>query len=84
MKFLLESEYQRVSTNIKGLNIKGSVQSDSLSWRYDLAELNPKCHINYSIIFTEISFFSETLSIMVVGLSFIGVFMASNDFLSDK
>ena len=24
--------------------IKGSVQCDFLSWRYDLAKLNPKCH----------------------------------------
>ena len=26
----------------------------------DLAKLNPKCHMNYSIIFTEISFYPET------------------------
>ena len=41
---------------------KGSVQHGILSCRYDLAELNPKCH-NYSIIFTEISFCSETPSL---------------------
>ena len=27
---------------------------------YHLAKLNPKCHMNYSIIFTEISFSPET------------------------
>ena len=26
----------------------------------DLAKLNPNCHMNYSIIFTEISFYPET------------------------
>ena len=30
-----------------------SLQRDVLSWRDDLAKLNPKCHINYSIIFTK-------------------------------
>ena len=33
--------------------VKGSVQSDSLSWRCDLTKVNPKFHMNYSIIFTE-------------------------------
>ena len=28
-------------------NSKGSVKRESLSWRYDLAKLNPKCHMNY-------------------------------------
>ena len=30
------------------------------SWLIHLAKLNPKCHMNYSIIFTEISFSPET------------------------
>ena len=34
---------------------KGSVQRDSLSWRYYLAKLNPTCHMSYTIIFTETS-----------------------------
>ena len=29
------------------LKIKGSAQHDSLSWRYNLAKLNLKCHMNY-------------------------------------
>ena len=29
--------------------IKGSVQHDDLSWRGDLAELNQKCHMNFSL-----------------------------------
>ena len=32
----------------------------SLSWSIDLAKLNPNCHMNDSIILTEISFFPET------------------------
>ena len=30
---------------------------DILSQSPDFAKLNPKCHMNYSIIFTEISFY---------------------------
>ena len=41
---------------------KESVKRDVLSWRCDLAKLNLKCHMNYSIIFTEICFSSETSS----------------------
>ena len=41
---------------------EGSAQYDVLYQRYDLFKLNPKCHMNYSIIFKEISFFSETSS----------------------
>ena len=36
--------------------IKGSVQCDGFSWRYDLEKQNLKCHLNYSNIFTELSF----------------------------
>ena len=38
----------------------GSVQRDSFSWRYDLAKLNLKCHMSYSIISTEITFYPES------------------------
>ena len=31
---------------------------------YHLAKLNPKCHMNYSIIFTEISFSPETSNLL--------------------
>ena len=31
---------------------------------YHLAKLNPKCYMNYSIIFTEISFSPETSTLM--------------------
>ena len=31
---------------------------------YHLAKLNPNCHMNYSIIFTEISFSPETSSLI--------------------
>ena len=34
--------------------MKGTDKHDVLSWRLDLAKLNPKCHLNYSIIFREI------------------------------
>ena len=30
------------------------------AWSPDLAKLNSKCHMNFSIIFTEISFYAET------------------------
>ena len=43
-----------------GLPNEMSVQHNVFSWRYDLGNLNPKYHKNYSIIFTEISFFPET------------------------
>ena len=33
------------------------------SWSPDSAKLNLKCHMNYSIIFTEISFYPETSSL---------------------
>ena len=39
---------------------KGAGKHDVLSWSANLAKLNPKCHMNYSIIFTEISFNPET------------------------
>ena len=35
------------------------------SWSSDLAKLNLKCHMNYSIIFTDISFYSETSSLFI-------------------
>ena len=41
-------------------NFKGAGKHDVLSRSPDLAKLKSKCHINYSIIFTEISFSSET------------------------
>ena len=31
---------------------------------YHLAKLNPNCHMNYSIIFTEITFSRETSNLM--------------------
>ena len=44
-------------------NFKGAGKHDVLSRSPDLAKLNPKCHMNYSIIFTEISFYPETSSL---------------------
>ena len=35
---------------------------NSLSRSIDFAKLNQNCHMNYSIIFTEISFYPETSS----------------------
>ena len=32
----------------------------------DLAKLNPKCYMNYSIIFTEMSFYPVTKGIKIV------------------
>ena len=37
---------------------------NSLSQSIDLAKLNPNCHMNYSIIFTEISFYPETSNLI--------------------
>ena len=37
---------------------------DSLSRGPDLAKLNPNFHLNYSIIFTEIRFYPETLRLL--------------------
>ena len=39
---------------------KGGDKHNSLSQRIDLTKLNPNRHMNYSIIFTEISFYTET------------------------
>ena len=41
---------------------KGVGKRGVLSQSPDLAKLNPKVHLNYSIIFTEISFYPETSS----------------------
>ena len=38
---------------------------------YHLAKLNPKCHMNYSIIFTEISFSPETSSLFDIQILFV-------------
>ena len=42
-------------------NFKGNGKHDVLSRSPDLAKLYPKYHMNYSIIFTEINFYLETL-----------------------
>ena len=48
---------------------KGEIQNETgpatiiSSQSSDLAKLNPICHMNYSAIFTEISFYLETLSL---------------------
>ena len=39
---------------------KEASKCDVLSQSPDLAKLNPQCHMNYSIIFTEISFYPGT------------------------
>ena len=39
----------------------GGGKHDSLSWSPDIAKINTTCHMNYSIIFTEISFYPATL-----------------------
>ena len=38
---------------------KGSDKQDVLSRSLNLAQLNHKCHMNYSFIFTEINFYPE-------------------------
>ena len=43
--------------------IPGGGIYNSLSPSIDLAKLNPSCHMNYSIIFTGISFYPETLKL---------------------
>ena len=45
-----------------------------LFWSTDLAKLNPKYHMNYSIIFTEISFYPETSKLL--NINFITCFKA--------
>ena len=42
--------------------LSGGSKPNSLSRSIDLAKLNPNCHINYSVIFTEISFYPEISS----------------------
>ena len=46
--------------------IQISVQGATIiyPWCSDLAKLNLKCHMNYLIIFTEISFYPETSNLM--------------------
>ena len=39
--------------------LKGGGKHDSLSPSSDIAKLNPNCHMNNSIIFTEIRFYPE-------------------------
>ena len=48
------------------MKFKGGGIHISLSRSIDLAKLNPNCHMNCSIIFTEISFYPETSSLQVV------------------
>ena len=43
-----------------------------LSWKYDLAKLHLKCHLNYSIIFAEISFSPETSNWSYMSLTQMG------------
>ena len=43
--------------NFKG---GGGDKHNVLFQSFDLAKLSPKCHMNYSIIFTEINFYPET------------------------
>ena len=45
-------------------DFKGGDKHNSLSQSIDLAKLNPNCHVNYSIIFTEISFYPEASSLV--------------------
>ena len=46
---------------------KGQLQAQfTISGSLDFAKLNPDCHMNYSVIFTEISFYPETPSFTVI------------------
>ena len=48
--------------SLKGL--QRALTNTMLFSDYHLAKLNPKCYMNYSIIFTEISFSPETSSLL--------------------
>ena len=55
--------------HMTGRSFEGAASKHQSGWRntmfflsHDLAKLNPKCHMNYSIIFKEISFYAETSS----------------------
>ena len=52
-------EKKKEAVGSRGLKRDGGKYS-SLSRSLDLAKLYPKCHMNYSISFTEISFYPET------------------------
>ena len=43
---------------------KGDFKHNVLSWSPNLAKLNPTCHTNYSIIFTEINFYPGTSNLL--------------------
>ena len=49
-------------TGVATKDTRGGIHN-SLSRSIDLAKLNQNCHMNYSIIFTEISFSPETSSL---------------------
>ena len=44
-------------------------------WSPDLAKLNPKCHMNYSIIFTEINLYQETQVAQIMAISSIVILL---------
>ena len=50
------------------LSLETGVTTTISSRSANLAKLNPKCYMNYSIIFTEISFYPETSNCQYIHL----------------
>ena len=55
--------HDRSSLERGGSKFQRDGKHDILSQSPDLAKLSPKCHMNYSIIFKESSFYLETLNL---------------------